>query len=323
MSEWIRGTLLIALSLLTVTTMPAQEAGSQQWLREYASARNLSRQSQRPLLIHFYSDSCPPCVLMERETIQSPELLSLFGERLLAVKLNSAHHPELVDLFQIEGIPADVLVAPGGQILDRHEGYRSRSDYLRWLSGWMNRLPAPSSQPKPRPTPPEPRPQPESQRPFQSPMPLVERRPQEPEQRPVQPDPQFQPRPPLRSGPLVGLDGYSPVRIQRHRQWQRGRPEFSVMWQGVVYYCVTEEEQQLFQSAPEKFAPRLLGCDPVELARSERAMQGSVQYGAFYDGELFLFRNPETRNDFKLNPDRYVQMRHVFHADDVVGTRLR
>ncbi len=108
-----------------------------------------------------------------------------------------------------------------------------------------------------------------------------------------------------------------------NREWIKGRTEYSTTWQGVVYQFPTEGDLKAFQSAPQKYAPRMLGCDPVQLWLTERAVQGSVEYGAFFNGDLFLFVSAESRNQFKVNPNRYVQLRTAFRADDVIGTRLR
>lgn len=303
MSEWIRGTLLIAVSLLSVATLPAQARRAEpQWKGDYTAARAEAREAGKLLLVHFYADWCGPCQQMDAETLHSSELTAALGERLVAVKIDSDRHQGLVELLRVEGLPADILIAPGGQIVEKREGYRTKADYLRWVNQWASRFPPPSP----------------------APQTFVEKRPQPPA------DPNGEPGParlPFSSNPakpaLVGLDGYSPVGIKTKRQWVRGRSEYQVVWQGVVYYCADEEERRQFQSSPERFAPRLLGCDPVELRRTDRAVQGSVQFGAFYDGELYLFTSQESRNQFKLSPDDFVQTRHVFQADDVIGTRLR
>ena len=64
-------------------------------------------------------------------------------------------------------------------------------------------------------------------------------------------------------------------------------------------------------------APRLLGCDPVTLAENDVAVRGSTQFGAFYDGALFLFESADSRTKFRKAPTRYSQLKHVVKPEDV------
>ena len=42
-------------------------------------------------------------------------------------------------------------------------------------------------------------------------------------------------------------------------------------------------------------APRLIGCDPVVFSETERAIPGSTRFGAYFEGDLFLFVSSATR----------------------------
>lgn len=47
---------------------------------------------------------------------------------------------------------------------------------------------------------------------------------------------------------------------------------------------------------------------------TNRAVAGSTKYGAYFDGELFLFASPENRERFKKTPYRFTRTRHAGHA---------
>ena len=91
----------------------------------------------------------------------------------------------------------------------------------------------------------------------------------------------------------------------------------------MVYLLYDSEEYREFQSDPAKYAPRLLGCDPVVLWNSDRAVPGSTQYGAYFDSELFLFTNFENRDRFKASPNLYSRPQHVLKVDQIDGPRWR
>ncbi len=120
---------------------------------------------------------------------------------------------------------------------------------------------------------------------------------------------------------LVGLDRYSPVSLAKNRQWRKGKNEFALVYQEVVYLMFDDKEYQEFKAEPTKFAPRLLGCDPVVLWTSDRAVPGSTQFGAYFDGELYLFNSAENRDRFKGRPNLYSRPQHVLKVDEIDGPR--
>ncbi|MBL8818670.1 MAG: hypothetical protein JNL58_21765, partial [Planctomyces sp.] len=107
------------------------------------------------------------------------------------------------------------------------------------------------------------------------------------------------------------------------RQWVRGQDELSDSYRGVKYYFSNSESLKAFQKDPGRFAPRNFGCDPVVLVDSNRAITGKIQYGAFFDNQLFLFETAENRTEFKKNPLKFTKIRHAIRIQDVEGTRIR
>ena len=122
---------------------------------------------------------------------------------------------------------------------------------------------------------------------------------------------------------LVGLSGYSPISLRKHRKWVKGERKYAGQFKGILYYMVDEAELEQFNSDPEKYAPRLLGCDPVVLAETDRAIPGSTRFAAFFGEELYGFVSSATRDRFKQNPQKYVKTRHVLRLEQLEGTALR
>jgi thiol-disulfide isomerase/thioredoxin/YHS domain-containing protein len=116
---------------------------------------------------------------------------------------------------------------------------------------------------------------------------------------------------------LVAMDGYCPVTLRTTRTWTTGDKSISLEHEGQIYYFVTADKRAQFKAHPARYAPRLLGCDPVTLADSDVAVRGSTQFGAFYDGALFLFENADSRAKFRKTPTRYSQLKHVLKPEDV------
>jgi YHS domain-containing protein len=82
------------------------------------------------------------------------------------------------------------------------------------------------------------------------------------------------------------------------------------------------EELRQFNEAADRYAPQVLGCDPVILDITDRAVAGDIRYAAFFDGELYLFVSEKSRQAFREDPDRFVRTKHVLKIEDLEDKRL-
>lgn len=299
--------------------VPAQAKG--QWMTDFAEAEALARKLDVPLLVHFGAAWCGPCRQMERDVLKSRDLLDQFGRRYVAVKIDSDRHPDLVRRFGVEGLPSDLFLSPDGRMLARTTGYVAKSSYVSQMArvearhGQESRTRIASGGPPARPeaTPAaDPNPKPATDPPGDATQGDHEEpgtKPEGPSSVPVQ--------------PRIGLDGFSPVALFASRAWIKGDSRHAVIHQDVVYFVASEEEQRKFEEEPAKYVPRLLGCDPVVLADTDRAVAGSTKYGAYFDGELFLFVSPDSRDRFKKTPHRFTRTRHVLRVDQIEKTTIR
>lgn len=315
--------LLVGLSVPS-TVYGQSAAGPKQWLVDYDFARQEAKRLGLPLLIHFSATWCGPCQQMEHETLSKHALLSSFGTKLLALKVDSDEQPGLIQAFRVDSLPTDIIVSPDGHIVSRTQGYQSNGRYLANVKHWSQQFPDERAEALARldrkVKPQTPAVKPSTTVAEQSQQPIVSR-----PENPTPPAANIAQAAETEASPvqLVGLAGYSPVAIKKRRVWAKGREDLAVTWQGVVYYLANDREYIEFKKTPHRYAPRMLGCDPVLLWNSDRAVQGAVEYGAFYDGELYLFTTKDTRDQFKVDPDQFVQVRHALAPEEVIGTRVR
>ena len=321
-------TLAIACFVTILATRGAVADESQnvphRWRHDFEKARAEAKRLDRPLLIHFYADWCIPCKRMEREVLNDAKLLKQFGSKFVAVRINADKHEELLQRFKIQSLPSDVFIAPDGRILEKASGFQSRPLYLLRLElvdAKFTKLTQSTPAGRPMNEPP-------SSTGSESNTEKENRR----ARIVARPTSQTQTLPGkgIAGGvtitapkPLVGLDGFSPVSLFNQRKWHKGQQAFSAGYQGIQYHLASAREMQEFRAKPSRYAPRLLGCDPVVLQETDRALTGSTRHAAYFDGALYLFVSAKTRLQFKQRPLQYTRTRHVLWPEAAEPTQHR
>lgn len=283
---------------------PKVDAADDIWRNGYDAALSEALATKRPLLIHFYGPHCPPCRRMEHEVLHQPDLVALLRDRYVAVKVDagSPGNPEaarLVARFGVHGLPCDVILDPiSGKVLSQAEGFQDAGRYQTTAVRSRSRFDQ-----------------------LNQTVIVEQSKPKQPDAlEDADPDRQSPPTTQVTLGdpkPIVGLDGFSPVSLNLHRQWVIGKPEHAWEYKGLTYYLADDVELNLFRKHPERYAPRLLGCDPVALWETDRAVPGDTLYGAYFDGELYLFQSDDSRRKFKANPAQFTRIQHVLKVDQI------
>ncbi len=269
-------------TLLTVTlTLAAHSSAADlsAWRSDFKSAQEEAQRLDRPMLVHFYTDWCFPCRRMEQDVLSRPTVTQVLESRMILVKLNAEHHQDIAQRFGVELFPTDVIVDPTGKRILSSTGYQEADKYVRFARDAEQMYVS-------------------TQKPTTgSPVGVS----------PETPDPSH----------LLAINGYCPVTLTKERQWVKGDPQYMVNHRGQTYYLASAEAMSDFQEETSKYAPQLLGCDPVVLMDTDLAVLGSVKYGAFYDGQLYLFATKDNRIAFKEDPERYTRTRVVRNIDEI------
>ena len=273
------------------------------WRTDFKAALLEAEQKKLPLLVHFYADWCMPCQRMEREVLTAATVKEFVGRRFVAVKLNSDHHQDLVDRYGVKTLPSDVVVdSLTGKVLFLNSNFLDKTQYILVVTqaeAKFTKIHAANLK----------------------------------QGGDAEADSAAQPGEKVAGNggeavlgepqPVVGLDGFSPVALAKHRKWTRGVARHAWDYKDVTYYLSTREELIEFRNNPAAFAPKLLGCDPVILWETDRAVAGDIRYGAFFDGELYLFKTDERRKQFKAKPDKFTRLQHALKIDQVERTAMR
>lgn len=329
---------IVAGVLAQAAACCAEPAAGSVWRTDFAQAQADAKKLNRPILIHFYADWCVPCQKMDRETLRSPELLRLLDVGYVAVKINFDRTPDGAQRYKPELLPADIIVGPDGRVLHQSVGYQKKDEYIATVHAAEVKFAATRKAPVQIATGPTITPAKsgnEEKKPAKAPDLAAAEPSNKPKLPPLpndpvsaEPDlaiaaPETPPKLPMDDAPQieVALDGYCPVTLYLTRSWKLGEKDFSTEHQGQVYHFTSAKQQAEFKANPAKYAPKLLGCDPVLLSETNIATPGTTRYGAYYEGELFLFETAATRSRFRSNPVQYTRTKHVLKPDDVQRRR--
>ncbi len=126
----------------------AMAASGDQWLEDFAQARELSKTSNKPMLLDFTgSDWCPPCMQMDKQIFSSKKFQEFAKDNLVLMKVdfpvrkpqNVALQKQNAMLDQKLGVnqqyPTIVILSPEGKVLGAHLGffYQGVDAFIQWI----------------------------------------------------------------------------------------------------------------------------------------------------------------------------------------------
>ncbi len=117
-------------------SFPLAEASAQEairWQPTLDIAKRIAGQTDRLVLVHFWSPSCEPCRIMEREVFPRMDVAAAINADYVPVKLNADHFPATAQQYGVSALPTDIVLTPQGQLIDKHVGLVAADKYLALL----------------------------------------------------------------------------------------------------------------------------------------------------------------------------------------------
>jgi thiol-disulfide isomerase/thioredoxin/YHS domain-containing protein len=93
--------------------------GQIQWVSDPNDAAKIAQQTGKPILLHFYTESCPPCKMLEYRAFRDPEFVRVLSESVIPVKVNAEEQREFTANYGVTRWPTDVYLFPDGTELHR------------------------------------------------------------------------------------------------------------------------------------------------------------------------------------------------------------
>lgn len=129
--RWIQGLVVIAALGAVVPLASAEDAV--RWTSDFRQACDVAHEQGRLVLLHFYSDNCPPCARFDKEVFSQPQVGEALARYCVPMKVHVEQSPELARKYNIQRWPTDVLVTPAGLEVYRSVGFRSAVEYLTMI----------------------------------------------------------------------------------------------------------------------------------------------------------------------------------------------
>lgn len=281
----VRLTFLLAVTVLTSSSVLAEHG----FESSYEQAREKAEQQNLPLLIHFHASYCGPCRMMASQVFSQPSIQAQLQQGLVAVEIDVQQRPDLASKYGTTTVPRDVVVYPGESPQTINKGFKSTLAFSGILKQIASRGAAIAARTN-----------------------RVEKK---------------SPKAVLvanhKPEPILGLEGFCPVKLIRDREWVSGKGEVTETYRGIVYHFSSEAAVEQFRQNPRKYTPQNLGCDPIVLFENQQAIVGDIKYGAFFDKQLFLFDSDENRREFKQNPLKYRRYQHALKVDDLAVRKIQ
>ena len=106
------------------------------WRTNVDAAKIEAAQSGRLLLLHFYTQSCGPCRLLDQNVLSQPQVGAAVERNYVPVKVDADASPALAHMFRIDRVPTEVVLTPEGNVLatlatpDNPDGYTAQLQNL-------------------------------------------------------------------------------------------------------------------------------------------------------------------------------------------------
>jgi len=322
----------VGMMLLGATTTARADESSSPWQTDLEAAKQLAHSSRRLVLVHFWAPWCSACTKMENDVYAQPGYHQALAGMYVPVKLNADANHELVQQLSVSALPTDVVILPSGQVVDRVQGAQDPRTHMARMTEIARRV-NPAAQPgaiAQTDAAPAPQMAAATQDPAAQPYGGPAAQPNSgvgappaggivapwnaaPAQGPAAgsaaPNVAAAAMVPMGAGAptaIPGLDSYCPVDLCERHVWTPGNRQFGATHRGRVYLFSSADARDRFLTNPDRYAPVAGGDDPVVAMHQQQMVPGRREFGMFYQGRVFLFAGPQSRDAFRADPNRYV-----------------
>jgi protein disulfide-isomerase len=113
--------VLVALLALPASSLQAMsdQQEAMHWHSDLESAKVVAKETNRLVLVHFWTPSCGPCMALNQNVFNQPGVAKALETHFVPVKLNADENSATAQWFGINRVPTDVIVTPDGQMVGK------------------------------------------------------------------------------------------------------------------------------------------------------------------------------------------------------------
>ncbi|MDA1179032.1 MAG: thioredoxin family protein, partial [Planctomycetota bacterium] len=132
---------IIACTIVASCLRAASADDTVPWVANIETARQLAAQHQRPILVHFWTEDCLPCRIVERDVFSQAQVGSALHQICVPLKVNAREFPQIAQELGVDRWPTDVLLAPDGRILGKTVSPEEPQVYVSRIMQMLGQLP--------------------------------------------------------------------------------------------------------------------------------------------------------------------------------------
>ena len=103
------------------------------WHSDIDSAMSVAKQSNKPILIDFVSDTCPPCLQMERESFPAKPVQTTLSQYVrVKLRLDDKTNKSF-EKYGVDATPTLVVLKSDGTEAARNSGFLAAEDLEKFL----------------------------------------------------------------------------------------------------------------------------------------------------------------------------------------------
>ncbi len=126
--------IFISLSTLSLLNSAVTASDMVPWVEDINTARQIAAARNQLILIHFFSNNCPPCRNLEANVFSQPGFGHGVARGYVPVRVNVSVSPDLARQFRVDRWPMDVVMTASGQEIHRMVSPQDGNEYLRILN---------------------------------------------------------------------------------------------------------------------------------------------------------------------------------------------
>lgn len=115
-------------------TGAAAPASGVTWRSDLAAALSEARLNHKRVLVDFSASWCPPCIAMKHEVWPDPDVARAIDSGYVPVVVDADRDNGWSARYQVEGIPAVLILDADGRIIKRNDGYLPKAGMVKFLA---------------------------------------------------------------------------------------------------------------------------------------------------------------------------------------------